>query len=236
MGLFKKPKPATQTSESGNHAWDAISGSMTPALGYVTQGGNMLANLLGVGSGGSGAQTGALENFANSGGMQFLRDQGNNQIDSNQSAKGLLKSGSTLKALDKYGQGLGSTYLSQYMDKLLGLSNLGLGAGGLMAQAGQWSKGTGTGPTQGGAGKQLLPMIASAAMTAAAGSDPRLKENIIPLGNMKYEFTYRQDTPLDLPEGTFVGYMADELPADAVIVKDGYLHVTDKKYFPKRID
>ena len=90
MGLFKKPKPQTQESESGNHAWEGLNTSLSPATGYVTQGGDMLANLLGVGSGGTAAQTGALDNFANSGGMGWLMDQGNRMINSNQSAKGLL--------------------------------------------------------------------------------------------------------------------------------------------------
>lgn len=238
-GFFKKPK--AQKSESGNKAYDDISGAFKPALGYVTQGGDMLANLLGVGSGGTAAQTGALDNFAHSGGIDWLMEQGNRMINSNQAAKGLLESGSTLKGIEKYGQGLGSTYLSQYMDKLLGLGNLGLGAGGVLANAGQWSKGQG--PTQGGMGKQLIPMIASAALTAAA-SDPRLKENVELVGydndNIPvYEFDYRQDTPLDLPEGRFRGYMADTLAVVKPEVlgpkQQGFLTVADKRYFPKRI-
>lgn len=238
MGLFKKPKP--QKQESGNLAYGDIKSAYGPAMGYTTGAGNMLSSLLGVG--GTAGQTDALNNFANSGGMGWLMDQGNRMINSNQAAKGLLNSGSTLAAVQKYGQGLGSTYLSQYMDKLLGLGNLGLGAGGLISGAGQWSKGSG--PTQGGMGKQLIPMIASAGLTAAAGSDPRLKTNVELVGHDNdntpvYEFEYRQDTPLDLPEGRFRGYMADTLlliDPDAVIKKDGFLHVVDKKYFPKRID
>lgn len=162
MGLFKKPKP--QTQESKNLAYGDISSAFKPALGYVTQGGDMVANLLGVGPGGTAAQTGALDNFAKSGGMQWLMDQGNRMINSNQSAKGLLQSGSTLKGIEKYGQGLGSTYLNDYMNNLFKLSNVGLGAGGVLANAGQVSKGTG--PTQGGAGKQIAQMLASAAIMA----------------------------------------------------------------------
>lgn len=229
MGLFKKPK--AQKQESGNHAWGAINDAFKPALGYVTQGGNMMANLLGVGPGGAAAQTGALDNWANSGGMKWQMEQGNRMINSNQAMKGLLQSGSTLKGLEKYGQGLGSTYLNQYMDQLGRLAGIGLGAGGTMAQAGQWSKGQG--PTQGGAGKSLLPMIASAAITAA--SDPRLKENIVPVGNGLYEFEYRQDTPLNLPKGVFRGYMADELPEEFVVdIGHGYKGVK-APYLPKRI-
>lgn len=234
MGLFKKPKP--QEQESGNKAYGDISSAFKPALGYVTQGGNALANLLGVGT---GDQTAELDKFANSGGMGWLMDQGNRMINSNQAAKGLLNSGSTLAAVQKYGQGLGSTYLSQYMDKLLGLGSLGTQAGGVLASAGQWSKGQG--PTQGGMGKQLLPMIGSAALTAAA-SDPALKENVEFVGydndnTPVYDFNYKQDTPLDLPVGRFRGYMATDLPPSALGPKrGGFLTVADRRYFPKRID
>lgn len=147
--LFGSPSKETSHSEShdSNLAYPAISSALTPALGYTTQGGNMIANLLGL-SGGP-AQTAGLENFAHSGGMDFLREQGNRQITSNQASKGLLDSGDTLKAEEKYGQGLGSTYLNQYMQSLTGLSNLGLGAANAMSGAGEVknavsdSKGTG---------------------------------------------------------------------------------------------
>jgi hypothetical protein len=227
-GFFKKPK--AQEQESGNKAYGDISGALKPALGYVTQGGDALANLLGVGS---GDQSAALDKFANSSGMSWLMDQGNRMINSNQAAKGLLQSGSTLAASQKYGQGLGSTYLNSYMDKLLGLGNLGNQSAGVLSSAGQWSKGQG--PTQGGMGKQLLPMIASAGLTAAA-SDRGLKEDIVPIGNMQYEFRYKQDTPLDLPEGLFRGYMADEVPSENVVdIGHGFKGVT-APYLPERID
>lgn len=138
-------KPASSKShsetESGNHAWEPISQAFTPALGYVTQGGNAISTMLGLG-GDSAAQRTALDNFSNSTGMKFLQDQINNQVTSNKSASGLLNSGSTLTALQDRGAQLGSTYLNQYMQNLFGLGNLGLGAGGVMADAGRWSKGT----------------------------------------------------------------------------------------------
>lgn len=243
MGLFKKPQPETQKSESGNYAYNDISTAFKPALGYVTQSGNAMADLLGVGSGGTGAQTAALDNFANSGGMDFLMKNMQKAVTSSKAAQGLGLSGSFGTALQDRAFGLGSTYLKDYMASLLGLGNLGVSSGAVLTDAGRWSKGQGTGATQGGLGKQLLPMIASAGLTAAA-SDPRLKTNVqlvehdsdnIPV----YEFNYRKDTPLTLPEGKFRGYMADTLlvaKPEVVTTKDGYLHVTDPKYFPKKVN
>lgn len=186
-------------SVSGNNAWGAISNAFSPALNYTTMGGNAIANLLGLSGGGGssgggssggggplkggmssslaggsgGSATSGLENWANSGGMQFLREQGNKQITSNQAARGLLNSGSTLTALTKYGQGLGSTYLNQYMNHLFDFARLGLGAGGVMTSAGAYSKGTSDGGKNG-----LLPSLVSAAASVPGISDYRLKRNI----------------------------------------------------------
>lgn len=160
--LFGKP-PTTDPATSDNRAYDAINSAFSPGFKYFTQGGDMLGNMLGVGGG--AAQTDALNNFANSGGMQFLMDQGTKAITSSKAAQGLLKSGSYGEALDKYGQGLASTYLNQYMDDLMNYSKLGLGAGSLVAQAGQESKGSQQKP-----GKQgILPILAQVGMAAATG-------------------------------------------------------------------
>jgi hypothetical protein len=150
-----------EKSESGNLNNDLLTGSLSPALGYVTGGGNMVGNLLGVG--GAPAQTDALENFANSGGMKFLEEQGMKGITSSKAASGLLASGSYGTALSKYNQGLASTYLNQYMQNLLDYSRLGLGSAGVLASSGAYSKGSGTGPKQG-----LLSSFAEGAGKAAA--------------------------------------------------------------------
>lgn len=157
--LTGKPAKSSGKTESGNHAWESISGAFSPALGYVTQGGNAVSALLGL-SGDGAAQKSALENFSNSSGMGFLRDQINNQVTSNKAASGLLNSGSTLTALQDRGAALGSTFLNQYMDNLFKLSGVGLGAGGVMADAGRWSKGE---QKQSGPKKGLLDWASDAA-------------------------------------------------------------------------
>ena len=201
--LLGKPAGETQTSESGNHAWDPIKSSLSPALGYVTGAGNMMSNLLGIGGG--SAQTSALENFSNSGGMQFLREQGMKGITSSKAASGLLNSGSYGTALAKYNQGLASTYLNQYMQNLQGLGGLGINAGQVMTGAGQWSKGEG----EKSAGKGgALPMALQAASMIPGISDRRLKRNIVKIGEASdglgiYEYT--------LGNKRTVGVMADEV-------------------------
>lgn len=120
---------------------DLLVNSFTPALGYLTGGGNLMGNMLGVG--GAPAQTDAITNYANSGGMKFLQEQGAKGITSTKAAQGLLSSGSYGTALTKYNQGLASTYLDHYMQSLLDYSKLGLGAGGVLAESGAEKKATG---------------------------------------------------------------------------------------------
>lgn len=195
--LMGKP-PSPETTESGNHAYDSISSAFSPGFNYFTQGGNMLGNLLGVNGG--PAQTAGLENFANSGGMNFLMQQGQKAVTSSKAAQGLLKSGSYGTALEKYGQGLASTYLNDYLNNLYKLSSLGVNAGQLVTQAGQYSKGTGSKPGKQGILPTLLQVgaaVGTGGASAAAGgagaaaggvgpaiSDRRLKTEIVKIGQL----------------------------------------------------
>lgn len=167
MGLkdavFGSEAKKKETSETGNHAWDPINGAFTPALGYVTQGGNAVGNLLGLNGG--PAQTEGLDKFASSGGMDFLMKNMQKGVTSSKAASGLLGSGSFATALQDRAYGLSSTYLNQYLDHTLNLAKLGLGAGGVMADAGRWSKGE----SKGSGGKDGLlgdALKAAAAMGA----------------------------------------------------------------------
>lgn len=139
--------PAKASSSEGNHAYDELNSSLSPALGYVTGGGNMMGALLGIP--GYGNQTDALNNFANSGGMQFLMDQGQKAVTSSKAAQGLLQSGSYGTALEKYGQGLASTYLNQYMQNLKDFSGIGLGAANVIDDAGKFRESNEEGKKQG---------------------------------------------------------------------------------------
>lgn len=205
--IFGKPaKP--ETSSKGNYAYDDLKGSLMPVVGNVSSGSSMLGNLLGVNGGSS--QTGALNNFASSGGMDFLREQGQKAITSSKAASGLLNSGSYGTALEDYGQGLAKTYLNDYMKNLMGFSNLGLGAAGILGQAGEHGEGTGQTSAKGGA----LPYIMQAVSMIPGVSDIRVKKNIKRIGEYKsglpkYSFEFKEG--LGLPPGKFEGPMAHEV-------------------------
>lgn len=194
-----------EQTKSYNKAYDTINNATSGALPFITQGGNALSAMLGLG--GSAEQQAGFDRWKDSAGYQFMMDSGSKAITGNQASRGLLNSGSTLKALNKFGQGVGAQYQKDYMSQLLGLSNLGLGAGGLLANAGQYSEGSksssngGLFGTSGGG---------PAAMIGAILSDRRTKENIeyvkelVPGVNV-YTYNYKGKNDLQ------IGVMADEV-------------------------
>jgi len=132
-----------QKSTSGNKAYDDISSSLGGVMGNASGASSALAAMLGIG-GDPEAQKAALGNFADSAGMQFLRDEGMQGIVNNKAGAGLLHSGATLKAMDKFNTGLASTYLNDYMSNLLNYGNMGIQAGGVLSDAGKFSKSKGS--------------------------------------------------------------------------------------------
>ena len=77
-----------------------------------------------------------LNNWANSGGINFILDQGQKAISGASAGNGVFNSGATGKALVNYGQQLGNTFLNNYMGHLTNLGQLGLGAASGLSNAG----------------------------------------------------------------------------------------------------
>ncbi len=79
----------------------------------------------------------AMEQFANSAGMQFQMAQGANAINNLYAAKGALQSGSAMKALQDYGQNTAlQNYFMPYMSMLNGQQAMGAQAGSSIAGVG----------------------------------------------------------------------------------------------------
>ncbi len=82
------------------------------------------SGLLGVGGEGpdiAGLQAG-LEQYP---GYQFALSQGVEAVEKSAAARGLLQSGQTLKSLTQYGQGLASSNIENYLNRLQGLAGGG---------------------------------------------------------------------------------------------------------------
>jgi hypothetical protein len=109
-------------------------------IGYVNTGNkanDQSANLLGLnGPEAASASSPAFYNYLNSTGYGFQLDQGDKAITGSAAARGLLNSGSTAKALQKYGQGLASNYFNDYLNQTNASANRGLTAANMIGQAG----------------------------------------------------------------------------------------------------
>ena len=198
-GVFGGSK---QKSTTSNQAYPYIKdtfGSTAGATGGAT---NALSALLGLG-GDTAGQSAAFDNYRDSTGYDFKMDQGTRAITGSAAAKGLLKSGATAKALEGYGQNLADTTFNDYISQLFNLGNLGLGAGNVIANAGQTTKSSGS-------SKPGLGGFLGSAASSFAASDRRLKMNIVKLyeredGLGVYTYNYING------KGPYRGVMADEV-------------------------
>lgn len=70
----------------------------------------------------------AFDNYLNSTGYQFTANAGRDTINSSKATGGLLNSGSTLKALEKFSAGNAQQYTQNYINNLAGQQGVGLNA------------------------------------------------------------------------------------------------------------
>lgn len=102
-----------------------------------------LAGMYGVGGtptngeGTADPNAGAYGGFFTSPGYQFRLDEGNKAVERSAAAKGLLRSGAAVKAIDRYSQGLASSEYDAFTNRLMGLAGLGQNATNATVQAGQ---------------------------------------------------------------------------------------------------
>lgn len=130
-----------QSSTSDNRAFEFLQNTYGGQAQGGAQAQNALGNILGLN--GDAAQGNGFQNYLNSAGYKFQLGEGQNAVTSSNAASGLLNSGSALKRLQSFGQGLASNYLQQYMAQLSGMSGQGLQAGSLIGSAGQRSTSSG---------------------------------------------------------------------------------------------
>lgn len=95
------------------------------------------ADLLGINGAAGASRAGpAFQNYLNSTGYGFQRNEGTRAITNSTAARGILNSGSTAKALTKYGQGLADTTFGNYLDRTGTVAGRGLQAAGQIGAAG----------------------------------------------------------------------------------------------------
>lgn len=135
---------SSSKSSSGNTAFNQLNTALSPSIGLGTSAMGGFADMLGIGGGGTGAQDAAFQNYLKSTGFEHMINTGSKAITGNAASRGMLQSGSTLKALDDYGQQKGLESTTNYMGMLSELAKLGLSSAQIVSGAGQFSKGSGS--------------------------------------------------------------------------------------------
>jgi hypothetical protein len=79
--------------------------------------------------------------FEESPGYEFRLQQGVQAAERSAAARGLLGSGATMKAVQRYGEGLAASEYGDYWNRLAGLAGVGQAATGATAQAGMATTG-----------------------------------------------------------------------------------------------
>lgn len=166
----KSQSTSQSTSQSSNQAYPALSQAYMPAVNQGNTALSSLSALLGLGGDKAGANA-AYDNYLGSTDYQRTTADGNRAITSNSAVRGLLGSGSTLKRLTEFGQGNQQKYFGDYLAKLLGISQSGMQAGGLISGAGGISNSSSTGQSTGQSSSTggLAALIGAAASGAAKG-------------------------------------------------------------------
>lgn len=85
---------------------------------------------------GLGARPEGYRGFEATPGYDFRKQQGIDAIDASAATRGGLMSGKTLQDLTTFGDGLASQEYGNYMQRLAGMTDMGIGAAGMQATAG----------------------------------------------------------------------------------------------------
>lgn len=199
---FFKPKAAksTQSSLSENTNNSLLTGMFTPG---AQTGMNALQQL-------GGALNGGWEQYADNAGYGAAMRQLGQNITGQGAAAGLLNSGSTTKALAKYGTELNSQMYNNYLQQLGALAGLGNQAGQLIANVGQKSTSSGSSNGGGASDASTTGNILGTIGTLFSLSDRRLKRDIRKLGERPDGlgiYSYRMVTTTK----RILGVMADEV-------------------------
>lgn len=205
---------------STNQNFKLLNSIYTGQAQQGVQGSNYLSALL-TGQGDTEAANAGLENYYQQAGYEPALRQMQQGIVGGGAASGLLRSGSTAKALTKYGAELNQGFYNNYLSNLGGLANIGNQGGQLLANAGGGSAQS-MGPSTAG----IIGKLVGGGLSLF-GSDRRLKQDIVEIGTYPnglpmYEFTYKSGGE------RFRGVMSDDVRRkfpDAVVMVNGFDHV-----------
>lgn len=144
--------------KSDNQAYKDIKSAFAPLLGQAQEATNRIGSFL------SGDNSG-FEAFKRAIGFDALAERGSRGVTNNAAAGGLLRSGSSGMALQRYGQDIQNQSAMDYLSQLFNMGNIGFNAGQTLTGAGSRSVGSSTGGLSGFIGN----LMGGAGKAAAGG-------------------------------------------------------------------
>lgn len=134
----KAAKAITQAADTNNALQGQVyaenKANLTPFMQTGLQAGKAANDFLGLN--GATGQNAAFDTWRNATGYQDQKAQGVDAITSSKALGGLLKSGSTLKAVNTFGQNLANTSGQQYLGNLFNQQGVGLSGANALAGVG----------------------------------------------------------------------------------------------------
>lgn len=140
LGSLFGGSKSKNSSSTSNKAFEYLQGALSPG---VAVGANAMGSLGDVVSGG-------FDQYKANAGFDNELGEGLQGITGAGAAGGLLRSGSTAKALTRYQSDLGSKFYTNWLDRLSGIAGQGTQNAGVIAGAGQVGTSTGKGSSNGG--------------------------------------------------------------------------------------
>jgi hypothetical protein len=142
VGAYSANKAAGAQKAAANSAnatqmsmFNQIQANETPYMNAGAGAIGQLQSIYGLGGKGPNAQS-IMNTLQQLPGYQFQMGQGVQALDRSAASKGLLNSGAQGKALTAYGQGLGSSYLQNYVGGLGDIARMGQASAGQQAAVG----------------------------------------------------------------------------------------------------
>lgn len=126
LGLANSMYGNMQAQKSLKNATNQANAALSPYTGIGSAAAGKLQGYLGLG----GTPSSTQDILASSPGYQFMLDQGNQQLDRSQAARGGYFSGAALKAAQDYSAGLADQTAQNYYSQLANTAGLGANAAG----------------------------------------------------------------------------------------------------------
>lgn len=183
-------------------------GNLSPFIRTGVGANSVLASAYGLGGDPALGQS-TLERFRQSPDYQFALRGGSDALDNSAASRGGVLSGNQIRAQTEYGQGLATQNLSNYFQRLTGLSQQGMTAGGYLGQLGTNVGNTAAGQIGTSANNIGNSLMASGTAQASgingmvSGFNSGL--NSLSLYNQLGQSSYRPQSPLATYNGNQIG-------------------------------